>query len=249
MSSPCLSSQSLQSDQDDSSDSSSTEFSSTVLAKYDTAPDTNNKDFKTTVIISHGVEDILADGVSYVNDGTYQDCKPEVLSAVPQVFSQDYNSRDSTGFSIQDILGLQQPYNPAHVEVLEPRYDYNTPSYENISNSSNNYGSGAEEVITEDCIASDDIFSATPQVVNQAIYNRNYATNELDRYNQRHLEKSSKESTREINDIHESSFPSQVCTYGFKKNSNKNKSQNTRSVSSIFHKYCDHRTTGFIMTI
>lgn len=210
MSSPCLSPCPL-SDQDESSDTSSSEFSSTVLAKYDRTLNTDSKDFKTTAIISHGVEDILSDGVNYVNDGAYQDCKPEVLSAVPQVFTQDYNSRDSTGFSIQDILGLQQPYNPSHAEVLEPRYDYNAPNYENISNSSNNYGSGAEEVITEDCIASDNIiFSATPQVVNQVIYNRNYDTNELVRYNQRNLESSTKDPIRETNDIHESSCPSQV---------------------------------------
>lgn len=212
MSSPSLSPTSLRSDHDESSDTSSSEFSSTVLAKYDTTLDANSKDFKTSVIISHGVEDILSDGVSYVNDGSYEDCKAEVLSAVPQVFSQDYNSRDSTGFSIQDILGLQQSYNPAHAEVLEPRYDYNAPNYENISNSSNNYGSGAEEVVTEDRIASENIFSATPPLVNQVIYNRSYDANELERYNQRSgLESDTKDPSREINDIHESSFPSQVC--------------------------------------
>lgn len=215
MSSPGLSPPSLHSDHDNTSDTSTSEFSNTAIPKYDTSID-NIKDFKTTVIISHGVEDILADGVSYVNDGSYEDCKAEVLSAVPQVFAQDYNSRDSTGFSIQDILGLQQSYNSTHADVL-PRYDYKVPSYENVSNCSNNYGSGTGEVVSDDCIASDNIFAETPQMVNQVIYNRSYAANEPDRYNQRSdIDNDTKDPTRGMNDLHESCFPGQVCRYCFK---------------------------------
>lgn len=202
MSSPSLSPSSSHSNED-SSDTSSSEFTSTVLKKYD-ANINDNKDFK-TVIISHGVEDILSDGTNYVSNVPYQGSKGELPSVVPQAFAQDYNSRDSTSFSIHDILGLQQSYNPAQVEVLETTYDYNGLNYERVSNSSNNYGSGAEEAANEDSTASVSIFAGTPQVINQVVYNRSYA-NDLVRYNQR----SGLDQTKEINDIHESSFSGQV---------------------------------------
>ncbi|KOB75729.1 Hox protein zen [Operophtera brumata] len=215
MSSPGHSPSSLHSD--NTSDTITSELSNTAISNYDTTID-NIKDFKTTVIISHGVEDILSDGVSYVNDGPYENCKVEVVSEVPQVFAQDYNSRDSAGFSIQDILGLQQSYNSTGTEVL-PRYDYKVQNYENISNCSNNYGSGTEEVVTDDCIASDSIFSATPQV-NQVIYNRSYAANEPVRYNHRSgIDNDTKDPTKEINDLHESSLPSQNPSWNNKHSS------------------------------
>ncbi|KAJ8718975.1 hypothetical protein PYW07_016531 [Mythimna separata] len=206
---------SLHSDQEDSRDSTSTEFSNPGAPKYDPIELSQRSDCKTSAVTSHGVEDILSESVNYnVNDNVFSDCKPEVLASISTSFVQDYNSRDSTGFSIQDILGLHQSYNAANTqEELEPRYEYQMPNYENISNNSNNYGSGTEEVITEDCIdKSDNIFNATTShIENQVIYTRSYAANELVRYHERSGLGSdvAKNPATEINDLHDSSFPSQ----------------------------------------
>lgn len=223
MSSSTPSPPSLQSDHEleDSRDSASSEFSGTVISKYNSNQllDPPLKGgCKSSAVTSHGVEDILAEGVNYsANDNTFSECKPEVISSMPHSFVQDYNSRDSTGFSIQDILGLHQSYHTTNTqEELEPRYDYQIPNYDNISNSSNNnnYGSGTEEAIAEDCIdKSDNIFSDTAtQLGNQVLYNRNYAINEPVRYHLRSGLESEvvKDPGREINELQESSFPSQV---------------------------------------
>lgn len=221
MSSATPSPPSLHSDQDleDSRDSASSEFSNEI-SKYGTnnLTDPQKSDCKVSAVTSHGVEDILSEGVNYSgNDNVFQDCKTEVLSSIPHSFVQDYNSRDSTGFSIQDILGLHQPYNPVTTqEEIESRYDYQIPNYDNISNSSNNnYGSGTDELIAEGCIdkTNSNIFGSTPmQVGNQIIYSRNYATNEPVRYHSRSgLDNDIvKDPGKEINDLHESSFPGQV---------------------------------------
>uniref|UniRef100_A0A2A4IXF5 Homeobox domain-containing protein n=1 Tax=Heliothis virescens TaxID=7102 RepID=A0A2A4IXF5_HELVI len=215
MSTPTPSPPSLHSDQDDSRDTTSSEFSNPGMPKYDPIELSSKNDCKTSAVTSHGVEDILSEGVSYnVSDNVFSDCKPEVLSSIPNSFVQDYNSRDSTGFSIQDILGLHQSYNATNAQDdLEPRYEYQMPNYENISNNSNNYGSGAEEVITDDCIdKSDNMFSSTAtHIGNQVIYTRSYTANELVRYHERSGLGSdvAKDPTREINELHDSSFPGQ----------------------------------------
>lgn len=215
MSSPTPSPPSLHSEQDDSRDSASSQFSSAVLIKYDSnAEETSLKtDLKASSSTSHGVVDILSEEVNYINEQSFQNCKAEVLSSVPQSFVQDYNSRDSTGFSIQDILGLHQSYVPTTSESLEPRYDYQIPNYESISNSPHTYGSGTDDVITDGSIAkNDNIFTVTPQVANQINYNRSYAANDLVRYNQRSGLDSddAKDPVRETNELHESGFPNQV---------------------------------------
>ena len=206
---------SLHSDQEHSRDTISSEFSNSGTSKYIPIELSQRNDCKTSAVTSHGVEDILSEGVNYnVNDNVFSDCKPEIISSINSAFVQDYNSRDSTGFSIQDILGLQQSYNAANTqEDLEPRYEYQMPNYENISNNSNNYGSGTEEVITEECIDKSDIFSATTShIENQVIYTRSYAANELARYHERSGlgSDAAKDPASEINDLRDSSFPSQV---------------------------------------
>lgn len=216
MSSPTPSPPSLHSDPEDSRDSTLSEFSNPAIPKYDPIELSQRNYCKTSGVTSHGVEDILSESVNYnVNENVFSEYKPETLSSIPNSFVQDYNSRDSTGFSIHDILGLHQSYNPTNTQDdLEPRYDYQVPNYENISNNSNNYGSGTEEVITEDCIdKSDNILSATTaHVGNQVIYTRSYNANELVRYHERSSLGSDvvKDPAREINDVHESNFPSQV---------------------------------------
>lgn len=214
MSSPTPSPPSLNSDVD-SRDSSSSEFSDPSTSKYDPIDVYQKNDCKSSAVTSHGVEDILSEGVNYtVNDNVFSDYKPEVLASISNSFAQDYNSRDSTGFSIHDILGLHQSYNPANPQDdLEVRYEYEVPHYENISNNSNNYGSGPEEVITEDCVnKSENMFnSTTTHVGNQVIYPRSYTANELVRYDRSGLGTDVvKDPTREINDLHDSNFPSQV---------------------------------------
>lgn len=216
MSSPTPSPPSLHSDQDDSRDSTSSQFSNTVITKYEnnnTFDTLQKADYRINGITSHGVEDILSDGVNYnINDNSYTESKPEAL-AIPHSFAQDYNSRDSTGFSIHDILGLHQSYNAVITqEELEPRYDYQILNYENISNSSNNYASGTEEPVTEECIVKDNIFvSNTSQLGNQVIYNRSYSTNDPIRFDRSGLNSNViKDPAREMSDINESSFPGQV---------------------------------------
>lgn len=213
MSSPTPSPPSLRSDPNDSRDSTLTDQSDNETDYNASTIHSDNKADSNTVT-PQGVGDILTVS-NYPSDGPFQNCKGEVLSSIPQSFVQDYNSRDSTGFSIQDILGLHQSYNAANTEDLEPRYDYQIINYENISNSSNNYASGAEDVIVEDCInKNDNVYnSSIQQLDNQVIYNRNYTANELVQYVQRSgLEADdAKDSTREVNETHDSSFPTQVC--------------------------------------
>lgn len=207
---------SLQSE--DSMNTTSSEFSASPVPKYNTnrALESQKGISKVSAVTSHGVEDILSDGVTYcVPDNSFPDCKPEVLSSLPHSFVQDYNSRDSTGFSIQDILGLPQSYNPGNTQdTLESRYDYQIPNYETISNSSNNnYASGAEDVVSEDCFDKNgNLFTNVP-VTNQVIYNRSYAPNEPTQCHQRSsLCDVVKDPGREIDNLHESSFPGQVNT-------------------------------------
>lgn len=226
MSSPTPSPPSLLSEQGDSRDSTSSHFSNAVLVNYSSNVQIENltTDLKVTAATSQDVADILTEEVNYENvEQSFQNCKVEVLSAVPQSFAQDYNSRDSTGFSIQDILGLHPSYVPTASEDLEPRYEYQIPNYESISNSPHTYGSGAEEVITNDCMPkSDNIFAITPQVPNHVIYNRNYDDNDHVRYNHRSsLDSSDRKNTVQTTDkIHESPFPTQVSFKKYKPYSN-----------------------------
>lgn len=209
--------QSLNSEQEDSRDSSSSQFSTTVPKySYLNQIDAMKKGFsKVNTVTSHGVEDILSEGANYsTQDNSFSECKAEVLPSIPHSFVQDYNSRDSTGFSIHDILGLPQAYNPnSSQEEIEPRYDYQIPNYETISNSpNNNYGSGTEELVSEDCIDKSENLFVNAQISNQVMYSRNYSTNELVQCHQRGGLGAdvTKDPGRDIDDLHESSFPSQV---------------------------------------
>ncbi|XP_013173805.1 PREDICTED: uncharacterized protein LOC106122405 [Papilio xuthus] len=197
---------------EESRDSTSSDFSSTIPAHYNSNADVEDpqKAFKGG-LTSHGVEDILGEGVNYgATENVFPDCKSEVLNVISNTFSQDYNSRDSTGFSIHDILGLHQSYNAANSqEDLEQRYDYQIPNYENISNSShNNYGSGPEEVNSDDCMNKNDLFLApNVQIESQVTYDRNYLANEAMRcHHTSGLDNVVKDTTSDIN---ESSFPNQ----------------------------------------
>ncbi|XP_014359184.2 uncharacterized protein LOC106711393 [Papilio machaon] len=200
---------------EESRDSTSSDFSSTIPAHYNSNADIEDpqKAFKGS-LTSHGVEDILADGVNYgATDNLFPDCKTEVLNVISNTFSQDYNSRDSTGFSIHDILGLHQSYNAANSqEDLEQRYDYQIPNYENISNSShNNYGSGAEEVNSDDCMNKNDNLFLAPnvQIGSQVTYERNYLPNEAIRCH--HTSGLDNDVVKDTtSDINESSFPNQT---------------------------------------
>ncbi|KAF9412563.1 hypothetical protein HW555_008979 [Spodoptera exigua] len=218
MSTPTPSPPSLHSDEEDSRDSTISENSNSSIPKFDTIPASQNSECKSGGITSHGVEDILGEGINYsVHDNAFSDCKPEVT--ISNAFVQDYNSRDSTGFSIHDILGLQQSYNTNPQDELEPRYEYQMPNYENISNNSNNYGSGTEEVISEGCLEKTDSYPpTTSHIGNQVVYTRNYAANELVRYHERSnlTNEVNKEPARDINDIHDSNFPSQNSTWNSK---------------------------------
>lgn len=206
---------SLQSNED-TTDSISSEFSTEATQPPNYEPPQKNI-YKINSLTSHGVEDILSEGTTYTSENQFADCKAEVLSSLSgQVsFVQDYNSRDSTGFSIHDILGLQQSYNAANNQesLLEPRYEYQIPQYDNISNSSNNnYGSGAEEVLSDHNITkSDDFFpSNEADVPNQNIYHRNYPETKPVRCQRSDLGNDVVNNPEEVNDISESSFPSQV---------------------------------------
>lgn len=205
---------SLQSE--DSRDSTSSEFSSTIGQQYNTTLEIDQKNvYKVNTLTSHGVEDILSEGITYAQENVFPDCKSETLNAISNTFSQDYNSRDSTGFSIHDILGLHQSYNPTNVpEEVENRYDYQIPNYENVSNSShNNYGSGTEDITSDECMNKSDSLFATPNVHldNQVSYDRNYLSNEPERCHRSDLDNDVvKETVRDANDLHLSSFPNQV---------------------------------------
>ncbi|XP_022826350.1 homeobox protein Hox-A3a-like [Spodoptera litura] len=218
MSSPTPSPPSLVTDGEDSRDSTISDISNSSIPKLETVPLPQKDDCKSCGLTSHGVEDILAEGVNYnVHDNVYSECKPE--DTISNAFVQDYNSRDSTGFSIHDILGLQQSYNANPRDDLESRYEYHMPNYENISNNSNNYGSGTEEVISEACIEKTDVFSpAASHIANQVVYTRNYAVNEIVRYHERSNinNEVTKEPARDINDIHDPNFPTQNSSWNSK---------------------------------
>lgn len=215
MSSGAPSPPSLQSDYEDTRDTNSSELSTSGIIAYNINQfmDPTQRSINKLSVTSHGVEDILSDGVNYSPADTFAECKTEVLPTVPHSFVQDYNSRDSTGFSIQDILGLPQSYNPSNnQDDLEPRYDYQIPNYETISNSpNNNYGSGPEEVISEDCLDKSDNLFTSAQVTKQVIYNRSYTISEPVQCHQRSLGgEVLKGTARDDDDMRESSFPSQV---------------------------------------
>lgn len=220
MSSVHTSSPSVLSDQDfdNSKDSTSSDFSNTLPKFVNHLTSASSKvDGKDSAVTSHGVKDILSDGVNYsANDNVFSDCKTEVLSSLPHSFVQDYNSRDSNGFSIHDILGLNNSYHPIGIqEDMEPRYDYQMANYETISNSpKKTYGSGTDELISNDCVdkAENMFASNSTQVGDHLVYNKSYATNEPVRYHSRSgLDNDIvKDPGNEINDLHESSFPGQV---------------------------------------
>lgn len=216
MSSGTPSPPSLQSDYEDTRDTNSSELSTAGIIAYNInqLTDPSQRSINKLNVTSHGVEDILSDGVNYsLAETTFPECKTEVLPVIPHSFVQDYNSRDSTGFSIQDILGLPQSYNPSNNhDDLEPRYDYQIPNYETISNSpNNNYGSGTEEVISEDCLDKSNNLFTSAQVTKQVMYNRSYTINEPVQCHQRSLGgEVLKGTVRDDDNIHESSFPSQV---------------------------------------
>ncbi|CAG4982368.1 unnamed protein product [Parnassius apollo] len=231
MSSPTPSPPSLQSDQE-SRDSSSSEFSSTITSQYNSnlVLEQNQKHiYKLTTLTSHGVEDILSEGVNYgTQENVFPDCKTEALSVVSNNFSQDYNSRDSTGFSIHDILGLHQSYAASNAQGdLQSKYDYQICNYENISNGSHNdYGSGTEEVTSHDCLNKSDIFSSNIQMDNQMTYNRNYLPNEPVQCHHRNSIENDvvlpKDTVRDINDLRESSFPNQSSSWSKTSSTNNN---------------------------
>lgn len=205
-----------------SSDSISSEFSEANTNTNCQSSDSAQKSvYKVNSLTSHGVEDILSEGLNYsAQDNTFPDCKAEVLSTISNSFVQDYNSRDSTGFSIHDILGLQQSYNANNSqEDLEPRFEYQIPQYDNISNSSNNnYASGPEEIVSDQCInKNSEIFTPESEIANQDIYHRNHSYSEFVRcYQRSDIDDVTKNPETELNNVHESSFPSQVkyiCSY------------------------------------
>ncbi|CAG9787276.1 unnamed protein product [Diatraea saccharalis] len=203
-------------DLEDSGDTCVPKFRSAVVPNYNSLDVAQKLDYKSNTVTSHGVEDILSiSGVSYsVSETTFHENKAEVLS-ISNSFVQDYNSRDSTSFSIQDILGLQQPYNNVnHQEESEPKYGYELAHYENISNSSyNNNGSGTEELGPEECADKlVDAFDTTSiPVRSHIIYNRNFAANEpVSSCNINNgLDNEVVKDPGKVNDLQDSSFSSQ----------------------------------------
>ncbi|KAG7310005.1 hypothetical protein JYU34_004530 [Plutella xylostella] len=138
-------------DSEDSQDSiASTGLNPSVISKYQQKHALNIA--QRNSVTSHSVEDILSENCNYSSqDNVFSDCRNVALSSIQNSF--DYNSRDSAGFSIQDILGLPQSYNPnSGQDEIEPRYDYQIQNYDNISNSSNNYVAAAvDEGSPEGC--------------------------------------------------------------------------------------------------
>ncbi|CAH2085589.1 unnamed protein product [Euphydryas editha] len=206
---------SLQSDED-ASDSISSEFSNDVV------PNNNCKTLKTTQknlskinsLTSHGVEDILSDGINYVTqENSFPGYKVETISTIASSFAQDYNSRDSTGFSIQDILGFHQSYNVNTSQgELETRYEYPVTQYENVINSSNNnYAAGIDDV-PEQCITKKDLFISN-DTGNQDIYH-NYTSNEpVGSLQRSDLVNDVTKNPKIERDLNESSFSNQSSTW------------------------------------
>lgn len=205
------------SDPGDSQDTTSSECSNSGISKYAPIELSEKNGCQTNEqVSSHEMEDILSESVNYnVNENVFAASKPEVLSSIPKSFMQDYNSRDSIGFSIQDILGLHHSYNVAtSQDNLEPRYEYQMPDYVNISSNSNNYDSGTEEGVTEDCIdyRNNIICTTATHIENQVTYTKSYTANKFVRYHEKSglCSDVAKDSEREINDVHDSNFPIQV---------------------------------------
>lgn len=163
---------------EDSQDSSSLELNSADYERKHTLT-SQRGDYKSHTVTSHSVEDILSENCTYNTQETaFPDCRNPILSSIANSF--DYNSRDSAGFSIQDILGLPQAYHSTSTQdEVEPRYDYHIANYDNISNSSNNYVTGVEEVSSEECIGkTEGLYNITTQTGSEVIYNSNYAVND-----------------------------------------------------------------------
>lgn len=166
-------------------------------------------------LTSHKVDDILSEGPNYNEQENTFDCKSEVLSAIPSSFVQDYNSRDSSGFTIQDILGLQQNYNPNNEQdTLDGRY-YPLSAYETISNTSNSYTPVLEEVSPEPGPdKNNDIFERTKVGNESPSFYNGYADGSL-RFNQSNFNKNEgcvEDSSRHVGTLHQSNFSNQVST-------------------------------------
>lgn len=208
---------SLQSDED-ASDSISSDFSNDVIpnniCKTLETPQKNL--YKINSLTSHGVKDILSDAVNYTTqENTFQECKAEAISAIASSFVQDYNSRDSTGFSIHDILGLQQSY--AAQGELETRYEYQAAQYDNVSNSSNNnYASGNDDVLPEQLIIKKYLFPSN-DIENQDNIYHNYTRSEPVECLQRSdLDSEVVKDSKIERNLNEPSFPSQVNIFSSK---------------------------------
>lgn len=159
------------------------------------------------IVTSHNVDDILSENSNYNNQENFTNSKNS-LSNFQNSFVQDYNSRDSNGFSIQDILGLPQSYHPSSNQEVEPRYDYQISTYETISNSSNNYAAGVEEVSSEECVEKSSHYKSP-----QAHYNNSYTANDPAHCHQQRVgldDDIENNPERQINSYQDSSFQNQV---------------------------------------
>ncbi|XP_028026127.1 homeobox protein 10-like [Bombyx mandarina] len=218
MSSVTPSPPSVVSDNDDSRNSTSSEFSNATIEKHNinNIIVTQEKSaFRPSGLSSHTIQDIITEDVNYpMGNNTFSDCKVEVLSPIPSAFVQDYNSRDSTGFTIHDILGLHQPFTQPHMpDETQIRYDYQLSNYENVNNIGQNYCSGTEEVTAEGCLTKDDILfnSTSSQINSQVLYDRDYADKELIEYERRGLIADAKDHEK-IN-LQESGFNNQNSSW------------------------------------
>ncbi|GBP39772.1 Homeobox protein Hox-B3 [Eumeta japonica] len=144
-------------------------------------PSNHRVDFKVPIIqnvSSHNVKNILSEGPNYSSQDTnFSDCKPEILLTIPHSFVQDYNSRDSTGFSIQDILGLPQAYNTGSQEDVG-RFEYQIPTYDTISNSPSSYGVGLEDLSPENSGKSETVLNTSSLSACHMMYTSNFTSNE-----------------------------------------------------------------------
>lgn len=166
---------------EDSRDSGSLELDPSSYQQVQTS------DYKSHAVTSHNVEDILSENSTYnTQENVMSEVRNPSMSLIGNSF--DYNSRDSAGFSIQDILGLPQAYNQTTTqEDVEPRYDYQIANYDNISNSSNNYLTGVDEVSSDGCVGkSETLYHNGAQRDNEIVYNTNYAVNDPVHTHQRH---------------------------------------------------------------
>nr|AIB07880.1 Hox cluster protein zen [Cameraria ohridella] len=163
-----------------------------------------------SIVTSHNVDDILSENSNY-NNQEIVSCKNPLQNS----FVQDYNSRDSNGFSIHDILGLPQSYNTSNNQDVEPRYEYQISHYENISNSSNNYlvaGGGIDDVSSEECIEKNCSHFKSPQADMQVHYSHGYVHNDPVRCTQQGSfdDEIVSNSESQINSLQDSSYQNQV---------------------------------------